>query len=158
MLFPTVEYALFFLAVLVIAWSLYRFPEAHKGFLLVASYVFYGFWNWTYIPLLFGISLFSGLVAQRIQRSDSAVARKRWLIAGVIVCLTTLGYYKYTGFLLTNLLGLWGHFAHPPAVPGEEAAAAGRQQGQDPGGPGGDLAVGQVGRQVDPRGGMVDPR
>ena len=46
MLFPTVEFAIFFLAVLVIAWSLYRLPWAHKGFLLLASYVFYGFWNW----------------------------------------------------------------------------------------------------------------
>lgn len=114
MLFPTVEYGIFFLVVLAIAWNLYRFPETHKGFLLLASYVFYGFWNWTYIPLLFCISLFSGLVAQRIQRSLSAGARKLWLIAGVIACLATLGYYKYTGFLLTNLLEIWGRFGPPP--------------------------------------------
>jgi D-alanyl-lipoteichoic acid acyltransferase DltB (MBOAT superfamily) len=117
MLFPTVEYALFFLAVLAIAWSLYRFPEAHKAFLLLASYVFYGFWNWTYLPLLVGISLFSGLVAQRIQRSESAAARKRWLTAGVVVCLAALGYFKYTGFLLTTLLEVWGRFAPPPRIP-----------------------------------------
>ena len=55
MLFPTVEYALFFLAVLTIAWSLYRLPWAHKGFLLMASYAFYGFWNWMYLPLLIEI-------------------------------------------------------------------------------------------------------
>ena len=55
-----------------IAWSLYRFTAIHKHFLLLASYIFYGFWNWSYMPLLFGISLFSGLVAQRIQRSDDA--------------------------------------------------------------------------------------
>ena len=65
MLFPTVEYALFFLAVLAIAWSLYRFKTIHKLFLLLASYIFYGLWNWSYLPLLIGISLFSGLVAQR---------------------------------------------------------------------------------------------
>jgi D-alanyl-lipoteichoic acid acyltransferase DltB (MBOAT superfamily) len=116
MLFPTVEYALFFLAVLAIAWSLYRWPEAHKGFLLLASYLFYGFWNWTYVPLLFGISLFSGLVAQRIQRSESASVRKRWLIAGVAVCLAALAYYKYTGFLLANFIELWGRFAPPPRI------------------------------------------
>ena len=37
MLFPTVEYALFFLVVLAIAWSLYRFQTVHKLFLLLAS-------------------------------------------------------------------------------------------------------------------------
>ena len=102
MLFPTVEYAIFFLTVLAIAWSLYRFPETHKCFLLLASYVFYGFWNWSYLPLLFGISLVAGLLAQRIQQSRTASARKLWLAAGIAVCLATLGYYKYTGFLLTN--------------------------------------------------------
>ncbi len=117
MLFPTVEYALFFLVVLAGAWSLYRFPVAHKSFLLLASYLFYGFWNWTYLPLLIGISLFSGLVAQRIQRSPTATARKRWLAAGVAVCLAALGYYKYTSFLTATLLQAWGHFAPPPHIP-----------------------------------------
>ena len=116
MLFPTVEYALFFLTVLAVAWSLYRFPEIHKGFLLLASYVFYGFWNWSYLPLLIGISVFSGLVAQRIQQSETAKARKQWLVAGVAVCLATLGYYKYTAFLMTSLLAAWGRFGPPPRI------------------------------------------
>jgi D-alanyl-lipoteichoic acid acyltransferase DltB (MBOAT superfamily) len=116
MLFPTVEYALFFFAVLAIAWSLYRFPQVHKDFLLLASYVFYGFWNWTYLPLLIGISIFAGVVAQRIQRSQTATAQKRWLIAGVVVCLSALGYYKYTSFLMATMLQVWGRFAHPPHI------------------------------------------
>ena len=117
MLFPTVEYGLFFLAVLGIAWSLYRLPRAHKGFLLAASYVFYGFWNWTYLPLLIGISLFAGLVAQRIQRSSSPRARKGWLVSGVIVCVATLAYFKYTGFLLASGLSIWSRFAPTPRIP-----------------------------------------
>jgi D-alanyl-lipoteichoic acid acyltransferase DltB (MBOAT superfamily) len=108
MLFPTVEYALFFLVVLTVAWSLYRHPALHKIFLLSASYVFYGFWNWAYVPLLFGISLFSGLVALRIQKSVTAKQKKAWLIGGVVVCLSTLAYYKYTAFLLTTLLRIAG--------------------------------------------------
>ena len=116
MLFPTVEFALFFLAVLLISWSLYRFNGAHKLFLLAASYVFYGFWSWSYVPLLFGISLLSGLVARRIQACASLQARKLWLTLGVAVCLSTLGYYKYTAFLLATALELWGHVAHPPAI------------------------------------------
>ncbi len=91
MLFPTVEFALFFLAVLVIAWSLYRVNTLHKLFLLAASYVFYGFWDWSYVPLLFGISLFSGIVAQQIQAGESAKARKTWLTVGVTCRISTLG-------------------------------------------------------------------
>lgn len=116
MLFPTVEFALFFLAALAIAWGLARWPAWHKGFLLLASYVFYGFWNWGYVVLLFGVSLFAGLLAQRIQRSAAPSARKAWLALGVTVCLATLAYYKYTGFLLQNLLTAWRHFGTPPPL------------------------------------------
>lgn len=116
MLFPTVEYAIFFLAVLLVAWSLHRWNGAHKLFLLAASYAFYGFWNWTYIPLLFGISLVSGLLAQRIQASGSARPRKLWLALGVVVCLATLGYYKYTAFFLATVVNTWAHFGRPPAI------------------------------------------
>lgn len=116
MLFPTVEFALFFLVVLLVAWSLHRWNGLHKIFLLAASYVFYGFWDWSYVPMLFAISLVSGLLAQRIQSSDTPRTRKLWLLCGVTICLSTLGYYKYTGFFLTTVLNLWGRFAHPPQM------------------------------------------
>ena len=114
MLFPTVEYAVFFLAVLAISWALAPRRIAHKSFLLAASYLFYGFWNWRYVPLLFLISLFAGLIGQALQRTDDGVTRKRLLIAGVTVCLLVLAYYKYTSFLLLSALGLWGFVGHTP--------------------------------------------
>ncbi|HEX7814216.1 MBOAT family protein [Dyella sp.] len=116
MLFPTVEFAIFFLVTLAGAWVLASRLSWHKHFLLLASYVFYGCWNWTYVPLLFGISLFAGLVAQRIQRSQDPRVRKRWLIGGVVICLSALVYYKYTGFLLQNMLDAWAWFGRPPQL------------------------------------------
>jgi D-alanyl-lipoteichoic acid acyltransferase DltB (MBOAT superfamily) len=117
MLFPTVEFALFFLAALAIAWMLHRSLEWHKGFLLVASYVFYGFWDWRYVPLLAAISLVSGIAAQKIQDTRDAATRKRWLGGGTVACLAALLYYKYTGFLLSTLLGIWSVFGTPPVLP-----------------------------------------
>jgi alginate O-acetyltransferase complex protein AlgI len=99
MLFPTVEYALFFFSVLGIAWILYRWPIAHKSFLLVASYLFYGFWNWSFVPLLAVISLFAALVARKIQASEAVQQRKKWLAIGIVACLAVLAYYKYTRHL-----------------------------------------------------------
>ncbi len=116
MLFPTVEYALFFLLTLAVSWLLASRLAWHKGFLLLASYVFYGCWNWAYVPLLFGVSLFAGLLAQRIQRSQQPRARKAWLVLGVVGCLATLVYYKYTGFVLQNLLEVWSRFGRPPTL------------------------------------------
>ena len=114
MLFPTVEYAVFFLAVLAIAWPLTRRPLAHKLFLLGASYVFYGFWSWRYVPLLFAVSAFAGLVAMGIQRSYDDRVRKGLLGFGVVVCLVVLVYYKYTSFLLLSALEMWGAVGRTP--------------------------------------------
>lgn len=108
MLFPTVEYAVFFLTALAIAWFLARWLNLHKFFLLGASYLFYGFWSWRYVPLLFLVSLFAGIIAIAIQWSEDPAVRKRLLAFGVTVCLVILAYYKYTSFLLLSAMGLWG--------------------------------------------------
>jgi D-alanyl-lipoteichoic acid acyltransferase DltB (MBOAT superfamily) len=114
MLFPTVEYALFFLLVLAIAWGLAPWLRVHKAFLLVASYIFYGFWNWAFVPLLVVVSLFAFLVAKGIQLSENEAVRKRLLVSGIAVCLMVLAYYKYVGFLLLSVLDVWGTFGRAP--------------------------------------------
>jgi len=116
MLFPTVEFGLFFVTVLLISWCLYRFNGLHKLFLLIASYIFYGFWNWSYVPLLFGVSLFSGLIAQRIQAGGSRKPRKVWLTFGIVACVATLGYYKYTSFIFTIVLEAWACVGRVPRI------------------------------------------
>ncbi|CAK7057224.1 MAG: Peptidoglycan O-acetyltransferase [Saezia sanguinis] len=116
MLFPTVEFGLFFLLALGISWGLYRHLVWQKAFLLLVSYVFYGFWSWAYVPLLFGISLFAALIAQQIQRHEDKKVRKRWLILGVVGCLAVLAHYKYTVFFLETLLDVWSIFGPPPTL------------------------------------------
>jgi D-alanyl-lipoteichoic acid acyltransferase DltB (MBOAT superfamily) len=116
MLFPTVEYALFFMTVLVVAWLLAANARLHKFFLLLASYFFYGYWNWHYLPLLIGISLVSALIARRIQRARPARARRRWLTLGIVLCLTPLAYFKYTDFALLTVLNIWSRVAAPPNI------------------------------------------
>jgi D-alanyl-lipoteichoic acid acyltransferase DltB (MBOAT superfamily) len=116
MLFPTVEYALFFMTVLVVAWLLAAHAGLHKTFLLLASYFFYGYWNWRYLPLLIGISLASALIARRIQAAGSVAARKTWLTLGIVLCLIPLAYFKYTGFALLSALNLWARFGTPPNI------------------------------------------
>jgi len=114
MLFPTVEYCVFFLLVLAVAWPLASRRTPHKVFLLGASYVFYGFWSWRYVPLLIVVSLFAGLVAQGMQRTENERVRKGLLTFGVVVCLAVLAYYKYLGFALLSAMGIWGLVGRAP--------------------------------------------
>lgn len=111
MIFPTVEYGLFFILVLGVSWALYKQLEWQKMFLLLASYFFYGTWNWAFVQLLIYISLFAGLVAQQIQKhDDNPRARKQWLIFGVVVSLSVLAFYKYTTFAIATFLDVWSWF------------------------------------------------
>jgi len=111
MLFPTVDYGIFFLATLAIAWALARQLRAHKLSLLCASYVFYAGWNWRYVPLLLGLSLFAAVIARTVQTLVASSRRDSVLAVGIVGALGTLVYFKYLAFLLatgTNLLVAMG--------------------------------------------------
>lgn len=98
LLFPTVEYALFFLGAFGVAWALRGQPWLHKLFLLLASYAFYAFWDWRYLPLLVGLSLLAGLVARLLQREQRPRHRTALLATGCFVSLSLLAFYKYATF------------------------------------------------------------
>ena len=106
MVFPTVEFALFFLLVALLSWLSVAVHRLHKAVLLIASYVFYGFWDVSFIPLLFGLSAVAWLVG-RIAFLD---IDERWqrvaLISGIVTVLSALVFYKYIGFAVRNLAPL----------------------------------------------------
>jgi alginate O-acetyltransferase complex protein AlgI len=108
LLFPTADYAIFFLAVFAMAWSLRPYLAAHKALLVVASCAFYSYWDWRFVPLLVGIALLGGAVARGLQiLSPARVRARRWLLGGgVALCLLTLAFFKYLGFAATSVLSL----------------------------------------------------
>ena len=63
MLFPTTDFAIFFCLVFLGHWWLNHNARAWKAFMIAASYVFYGWWNWRYVFLLAGVSVITQLAA-----------------------------------------------------------------------------------------------
>ncbi len=116
MLFPTVEYALFFIAVLFLSWYVFRGNTIKKAFLLIASYIFYGFWDWIFVPLLIGISLISHVAAYYIQQNPDSPYRKKVLIGGIVICLSILAYYKYIGFFILNIVNISNWLGSPLTI------------------------------------------
>ena len=106
MLFPTLNFGLFFLVVFFGSWSLYRKPELRKFFLLLASYFFYGFWDWRFVSLLFISSLLNFLAGRFIASSTVAIKRKLILTIAIVINLGILGFFKYYGFFLESLAEL----------------------------------------------------
>ncbi len=103
MLFPTMAFGLFFLVVFTTAWSLERENWRRKAFLVLASWVFYGWWDWRFVGLLIFSATMNWAVAELIDRSPSRSARRWWVTLGVVVNLAVLGVFKYYGFFVEQL-------------------------------------------------------
>ncbi len=98
MLFPTIQFAIFFPIVLALSWLLMSRPVLWKPFILVASYVFYAAASPTFCLLLAGITLGNGLAAGVIGRVRDERARRVVCAIAVAGDLVVLGLFKYYSF------------------------------------------------------------
>jgi alginate O-acetyltransferase complex protein AlgI len=102
-IFPTIEFAAFFVVVFVLSWALMPHPRAWRPFIVVASYIFYGWVDWRWVLLLMASTLVNTVAGQVIARSPSELTRKRALIAAVAFDLGLLCVFKYLGFFVTEV-------------------------------------------------------
>ena len=104
MLFPTIEFGLFFSVSLAIVWALNSYNDLKKLVLLALSLAFYASWNWRFLLLLLasaGVSYVVGLYVERERPFRRAV-----LAAGVAIDLGILGYFKYLDFFIAQAMTL----------------------------------------------------
>jgi alginate O-acetyltransferase complex protein AlgI len=114
MLFNSFTFVVFFVVVYTLYLVLRRNHRAQNLLLLVASFVFYGAWNWRFLFLLLVTLVNEFLASHWIARSDSPRYRKRVLFWSVGIDLAILVFFKYFNFFSQNvgdLLGLVG--LHP---------------------------------------------
>jgi alginate O-acetyltransferase complex protein AlgI len=104
MLFPTIEFAVFFAVVFPITWLLNAHNTWKKVFLVAASYYFYAFWSVHFTLLLFASSVFNYIAALAIDRFKDRAPRLAALWFAVIVNLGILGYFKYYNFFAASLI------------------------------------------------------
>jgi len=103
---------IFFGFVAVVYWRLGH--RAQNWWLLVASYYFYGCWDWRFLALIFACTVVNYHASLRIVAANNARVRKRWLIWAVAFSLGVLGIFKYFNFFAHELgvllawLGLGG--------------------------------------------------
>src|SRR3954453_14100078 len=103
MLFPTVQFAIFYPLVLGLSWLLMPRPQFWKPFILVASYVFYAYANWKFCLLLGGITLGNQAAAKLIHRTEDERRGKGIVRAAVALDLAVLGVFKYYAFFVQDV-------------------------------------------------------
>ena len=110
MQFDTYTYALFLPLVFFIYWGLRRHLKWQNLFLLVASYVFYGWWDWKMLGLIVLTSV-STFGTALMMRGDRARHDRSWAAANIVLNLGILAVFKYLNFMrdsFVHLLGLFG--------------------------------------------------
>ncbi|HKV60707.1 MAG TPA: MBOAT family O-acyltransferase [Candidatus Acidoferrum sp.] len=98
MLFDTPIYFLFLIIVVLLYWRLNH--RSQNIFLLLASYFFYGWWDWRFLGLMIGTTTIDYLIAPKLPTSRSDPNRKSWLLLSLLVNFAVLGLFKYFDFFV----------------------------------------------------------
>jgi alginate O-acetyltransferase complex protein AlgI len=102
--------SLIFLVFLAVVLALY-YRLNHRGqnwMLLVASYFFYGWWDYRFLSLLLFTSLFDYVCALKIEAESRPARRKLLLASSIFVNMGVLGIFKYYNFFASSLESVFG--------------------------------------------------
>jgi alginate O-acetyltransferase complex protein AlgI len=103
MVFPTIQFAVFFPIVLALSWALMKRQRVWKPFMLAMSFLFYSAANWTFCIMLAAMILGNQGAAKLIHRTENRRRRKLVVTLAVAADLATLGVFKYYGFFATEI-------------------------------------------------------
>ncbi len=96
MIFTEGIFLVFFAIVFTLHWSVTGRSARHI-ILLIASCIFYGWWDWRFLGLFWLVIIIAWAVPLLSQRLN----HKQWpLTAGITLCLAILGYFKYANFFI----------------------------------------------------------
>src|SRR3989441_2628619 len=100
MLFDSPAYFVFLIPVVLLYWRLNC--RAKNIFLLLASYFFYGWWDWRFLALMIGSTTMDFLIAQKITPDRCDANRRKWLIFSLVLNFSILGTFKYFNFFVDS--------------------------------------------------------
>ena len=123
MLFNSPAFLIFLPIVFTAYWAMNRWTGKCSGvrvqnlLLLLASYVFYGWWDWRFLGLIIFSTAVDFAVGLQIARANAydcpddtnhrSLLAKRWLALSIVVNLSLLGYFKYANFFLNSWIEAW---------------------------------------------------
>ena len=103
MVFNSLEFAIFFPVVFLFYWVIpKKFIKVQNVLLFLASYIFYGWWDWRFLILIFISSWVDFIISARLDRTEHLKTRKLLVAISVCVNLGLLCYFKYVNFFITS--------------------------------------------------------
>ncbi|KAB1063979.1 MBOAT family O-acyltransferase [Salibacter halophilus] len=99
MRFNSLEFVIFFAVVFFVLWRFNKRLRTNNIILLVASYAFYGWWDYRFLFLILASSVVDYVVGYKIPESKN---KKAWLSVSLIVNLGLLMFFKYYNFFVES--------------------------------------------------------
>jgi D-alanyl-lipoteichoic acid acyltransferase DltB (MBOAT superfamily) len=111
MLFNSIDFAIFLPIVFALYWFVFnKNIKLQNALIVIASYVFYGWWDWKFLSLILFSTVVDYLVGQGLNKESNTSKRKVLLWTSILVNLGFLGFFKYYNFFLDNFISAFSFF------------------------------------------------
>ena len=111
MLFNSLDFAFFLPIVFILYWFVINKNLKLQNFLIVvASYVFYGWWDWRFLSLIVFSTIVDYSIGLLLSKEEKVRNRKILLGISVLVNLGFLGFFKYYNFFLDSFVSAFSFF------------------------------------------------
>lgn len=111
MLFNSLEFFIFLPIVFALYWAIGSKRINQQNLLIaIASYVFYGWWDWRFLFLILFSSLVDYTVGLKLNSQEKPSKRKTYLWISICVNLGFLGFFKYYNFFIDSLVDSFTFF------------------------------------------------
>lgn len=112
MLFNSIDFAIFLPIVFLVYWFVVKKNlRVQNLFLLVASYFFYGWWDWRFLSLIAFSTIIDYWAGRQMSDSlEKPSRRKLFLWLSILVNIGFLGYFKYYNFFVSNFVEAFQFF------------------------------------------------
>ena len=117
MLFNSIEFFVFLPIVYLLYWyATGRNLKVQNTLLFIASYFFYGWWDWRFLALIAFSSLVDFMLGRLLSNELNPQKRKSLLALSIIVNIGLLGVFKYYNFFLENFITAFSFFGSKPSI------------------------------------------
>ncbi len=111
MLFNSIDFAIFLPIVFILYWFVTNKNLKLQNLLIVlASYVFYGWWDWRFLTLIIFSTVVDYTVGRTLKNEENQLKRNFLLWTSILVNLGFLGFFKYYNFFLDNFIAAFSFF------------------------------------------------
>ena len=113
MYFNSIDFAIFLPIVFVLYWFVTnKNLKLQNALLVVASYVFYGWWDWRFLSLIVFSSLVDYTIGLQLKKAAQPSKRKMLLWSSILVNLGFLGFFKYYNFFIDSFVDAFSFFGN----------------------------------------------